>query len=145
MNRKPEDQLAAWTEAALQQLPPKSAPARLSQRVLERIQREAARPWYRKPWLSWPFSIRLLSAAGLGGIIYAAINFVQPAGDTAADQLGEVVAYGSAFESLAKAIIQGLATNHPWLVGMLTISLAAAAIVTFGCGAVFLRFAQNER
>ena len=145
MNRKTEDQLAAWTEAAMKQLPPKVAPAHFAQRVMERIQREAARPWYRKPWLNWPLSVRMLSVAGLGGLIYAVADFAQPAGNNAAEQLDQVAAYGSAFESVVRAIVCGIANYHPWLASLLGLSVVAAVIVTFGCSAVCVRFAQSDR
>ncbi|HTI69291.1 MAG TPA: hypothetical protein VMF06_04970 [Candidatus Limnocylindria bacterium] len=145
MNRKPENQLEAWAQAALQELPRKNAPLWLSQRVMEQIRKEASRPWYRKPWLSWPFSVRIFSVVGLGGILFSAWAFGHPVGSVAAEQVDQAVSYTSTVESVGRAGLLALANVHPWILATAAGALAIAALATCGFGALCVRVAATNR
>ena len=60
MNESYEKQLEAWAEAALKQLPPRTAPPAMIPGVLRAIAEREARPWWRKSWMDWPAWFKVL-------------------------------------------------------------------------------------
>ena len=76
-------ELERHVDRALADLPPLGAPDTLLPRVLAAVQAWAARPWYRRAWLTWPIGLQIASAALLaltiaGGAL--AMPFVQAQG-----------------------------------------------------------------
>ena len=55
-------ELERLASRALRALPTPRAPGSLVGRVLTAMSREAARPWYARPWRTWPLAWQLASA-----------------------------------------------------------------------------------
>jgi hypothetical protein len=152
MNREPQnDPLAAWTDRALKQLPLRPAPASLMLQVLAAIRRQAALPWYRRPWLSWPRGLQLVSALSLSALIGAVIWLVTQSGApveaAALAQRAEtsVGLVGSVAEALGRAtlvVLRSLST--PVVIGLLSM-LGAAYLSCIGLGSACWRVACRHR
>jgi len=59
------DPLERWAGRALGELPQPRAPRDLLPGILERVRREAATPWHRRPWMEWPLALRWASACAM--------------------------------------------------------------------------------
>jgi hypothetical protein len=57
---------------ALRELPPREAPPTLESRVLQALERQAARPWWQRGFGRWPWGVRV--AFGLAGVALAALT-----------------------------------------------------------------------
>lgn len=71
MNPYDEKQLEAQVDRVLKRLPGREAPATLLPRVLQAVARQAALPWYRRPWITWPGALQGVSLAGLAALFAA--------------------------------------------------------------------------
>ena len=69
-------ELESFVGRRLGALPGPKAPAALLSRIMADVQRLAGRPWYRRPWLAWPISIQVASAAVLVAVVWLAATGV---------------------------------------------------------------------
>ncbi len=63
-------ELESLVGRTLDALPDPNAPAALLSRIMAGVERLASRPWYRRPWLSWPTPVQVATAAAFGGLLW---------------------------------------------------------------------------
>src|SRR3989442_10640350 len=75
MNNDREKALETLLERELKKLPDLAAPQTIIPRVLAAIQAKA-RPWWQRPWVTWPWGLRVLFLFAvfvvLGGVVHFA-------------------------------------------------------------------------
>ncbi len=98
------DDLDRLIDERLAALPPPSAPPTLGPRVLDAVRSRTARPWYRRPWRTWPFASK---AASIGPVAAAVLGFwlVEPA---AQELWGQILGSIRAAHSLLTAHVSVL-------------------------------------
>lgn len=117
-----------WLSREVQRLPQRKAPATLQTRVLEKLARRTARPWWQRHFLQWPLPVRgaflLLSALvmwlalELGGWVAAALA-------TPLHDARRGLTLLSAFADLAQALIEAIPLDIVYgVVGLLTLLYA---------------------
>jgi hypothetical protein len=143
------DPLERWAGRALGELPEPKAPRDMLPGILERVRREAATPWHRRPWMEWPVGLRWTSACamalvvslvGLQGdaFLEAAMRAVQRV-----DALRMAQDAGSSLLSAASMCL-GVAARvweqlpRPWFLAVVA-ALMALWISTVGLGAALWR------
>ena len=74
MNEHNERQLEQLVHRELRRLPDLQAPETLVHRVMLAVHANERRPWWQRPWLTWPRSAQLISfalcAATVAGLVY---------------------------------------------------------------------------
>ena len=146
-----EERLAAWADRTLKQLPARPAPSTFAPRVLTLIARQAASPWYRKPWTNWPRPLQILSVLLFSGLMAAVYAFLLPQLDAVgpavnADQWTQPVSttFG-VLGTLGNAAVAVLRNTQGWVLACI---LGVIATLYFGCiglGAACWRIASNSR
>lgn len=76
----PDTALDGSLDAALARLTTMRAPATLLPRVMAATQRLTARPWYARPWDTWPIVYQRMSVAACL-LVLAAMTLTMPLGD----------------------------------------------------------------
>lgn len=154
--RQPEEQLAAWADHALKQLPARKAPATLAPRILAALARQRALPWYRQPWFNWPrhfqvlsFALAALVVAGLAWVVvpHADGASLEAAKQTAA-QLDVVKPVATTFDvlgTLGNATALLLKNLSGWALAALLGGAAFLWCSTIGLGTAAWRLAAGER
>lgn len=74
----PDDDLERRIDRALRRLPPPRAPQTLLPRVMTAVHARSERPWYARPWFSWPLVWRVLSIAPAAWLLYVAWRVPSP-------------------------------------------------------------------
>ncbi len=131
--------LEAAIDAALRELPPRSAPSSLERHVLEELSRRIALPWWRHSFADWPGFARvgfvlmcvvLIGLAFLGGI-WAMQNLGSPAlGALSTPWAGHLVVLVGVAGELASLV--RIVPPH-WIYGGLAASVLLYAAL-FGLG-----------
>jgi hypothetical protein len=84
MNPHYDKQLEVQVDRALKELPELAAPQTLMPRVLQALAARRALPWYRQPFLAWPFALRVATLvillASLGVFCGACYQLTRAAG-----------------------------------------------------------------
>lgn len=157
-HRQPEEQLAAWADHALKQLPARKAPVTLAPRVMALVARQQARAlaWHRQPWFKWPRHFQVLAlvlatalVAGLAWLVVPNANAVSlESAKLAASQLDAVKPVTTTFDilgTLGNATALLLKSLSGWTLAAV---LGAAAFVwcsTLGLGTAAWRLAAGHR
>lgn len=154
-NEHENDPLARWADQALRQVPARRAPAGFRAGVLAEIQRQAALPWYRRPWMQWSRYQRWLSALAFAGFAFVLLAFVLP---TLADAASQSVAGRFASElthsftflitgiqSLGEALRLTLNQLPSTYLAAGLAALATIWVSTVGLGAACWRVATHSR
>jgi hypothetical protein len=135
-NPDPHDRLAARIDRLLREVPLRTAPAALEHRVLDAIERHAARPWWKQDFLHWPVAARLVFLGAAAAV--ARLLLIAPArirGSLSIDLPPEI----SWIEASLQAVL--LTIQHlPALVlygGLIVLALLYATL--FGVGALAYR------
>ena len=65
-----ESRVSCW----LDRLPEPEAPSSLVPRVMAGLERMANRPWYQRPWRSWPMALRAAGAAVFAALLWLSVQ-----------------------------------------------------------------------
>jgi hypothetical protein len=146
-----QDRLAAWADETLKQLPARPAPSTLAPRVFALIARQAAAPWYRRPWMSWPRHFQILSVLVFSGVMAAVYAVLLPQLDAVSptvnpDQWTQPVSTTvNLLGTLGNAAVAVLRSTQGWVLATV---LGVIAMLYFGCiglGAACWRIVSNSR
>jgi hypothetical protein len=149
-----EQQLERAIHRTLRELPPRTAPRALEQRVLAEIARRVALPWWRQSFVHWPVTARaafLLLLAGAVKIALMGTVWVMAGFDVA--QFREAFATPFAWLDSSVAVTGAIADffeimlrNVPtlWLYGGLAF-VAAMYAALFGLGAAAYKALYAQR
>lgn len=140
--QRPSDgNLDELLQRTLRELPLRQAPRRLEARVLDAIERRAARPWWQRGFAYWPDLARSVFVLACAGLIWvAALEGIwalgvlgSPRGPLAV--LGSWAREAAAFAGTLGEILTvlGHAVPSSWLSGGLALSAVLYAVV-FGLG-----------
>lgn len=151
----PKDQLAAWTDHTLGQLPPRPAPQGFAARVMAVIAQQRALPWYRQPWFFWPRRYQLLAGAfalalvGLIGWLFPSADSVSlaAAAETAAqlEVVRPVTTTVSLLETIGGALVTVLKSLSGWTLAAVVGGVAFLWCSTLGLGTACWRLAVSSR
>ena len=75
MNEQDERQLEQLVHRELRRLPDLQAPETLVHRVMLAVHANERRPWWQRPWLTWPRPAQLVSAAMSAAAVVAIVYF----------------------------------------------------------------------
>jgi len=133
------DVLAGQLDRALRQLTGPRAPATLAPRVLAELARQAALPWYHRPWTDWPEIWRWLSSLLLATTVaglwrLTEIGWAAAKSTTAYSAVETVPTYFQTGETTVQGLtlaVQALPTGW-WLMGVL--GFAAIGLSSLGLG-----------
>jgi hypothetical protein len=149
--RQPEDNIEAWADTVLRQLPGRRAPATLASRVLGEIRARQVTPWYRQPWSTWSPSLQA-ATAGLAVALLGLMVWVWMSWDWSRGAESGIGFVPSLIASAATAL--GHLLGALWLVllhvggwifiGSLAV-LATAWVATLGLGTTCWRLATGHR
>jgi hypothetical protein len=150
-----KDPLARWADQALRQMPIRRAPAGFRAGVLAEIRRQAALPWYRRPWMQWSRQQRWLSAMAFVALAFVVLGIVVPsltdaasrsgAGEFAAELTRSFTLFITGIQSLVEALRLALTRiPSPYLAAGLA-ALATIWVSTIGLGAACWRVATHSR
>lgn len=154
MNESYEKQLEAWAEAALKQLPPRTAPPAMIPGVLRAIAEREARPWWRKSWMGWPvwFKVLFLVLSAVVGLAMVRLCSVFAAEAVQTVSTSRTYVLGQKFLHTGFEMIGGVASYlwnsilglpTPYLIGLgLIVAFAYAACV--GAGLAIHRLVRSE-
>lgn len=146
--------LERFIQQAVRDLPPRSAPAALEERVLAELARRAALPWWRKSFVHWPVSARAIFLLGCVALVKGVMSgsiWVMAGFETA--DLPAMFAARFTWMENTVVVVQALAScvdivarNIPslWLYGAVAFVAAVYATV-FGLGAAAYRAIQAFR
>ena len=153
MNADYDKLLEREIERELKSLPDLKAPEALAARVMESIQRNASRPWYRQPWQGWPGEWQMAFAALLllivGALSFGGWEFIRSStvSDVVHDFSGRLSAFNFIWDTLL-AIAQALVLAVKKLgLGFMIACLILAVfsyLTCIGLGTVFLRYALSD-
>jgi hypothetical protein len=140
-DRPPPDRLEQLIDRTLRGQPLRQAPDSLQSRVLAEIERRAALPWWRKSFIHWPISARivfLIASLGLVRIALQATGWISTP-ITSTSLKADLPAEVSWIQSLLTAIVSVIQHMPPtWVYGALII-LAAMYAAVFGLSAAAYR------
>jgi hypothetical protein len=155
MKNSEQDPLARWTDQALRQLPQRPAPAGFQARVIAEIQRQAALPWYRRPWTQWNRNQRWFSFILFAALLSAVFGFVLPslelaatqgsAGQIASDASRTLATLSSGAETVGKSLRLVIDRIPSLYLTAAFTALAALWLSTAGLGAACWRVATHSR
>ncbi len=154
-NEKETDPLARWADQTLRQVPARRAPAGFRAGVLAEIRRQAALPWYRRPWMQWSRHQRWLSALAFAGLAFVLLAFGLPTLEDAASQ-SAVGRFASeltrsfthlvtGIQSLGEALQLSLTRIPSTYLAVGVAALAMIWVSTVGLGAACWRVATHSR
>ena len=138
----------------LKQLPDLNAPGTLALRVIARIERRSALPWYRQSWQAWPVGLQVISftilLALFGGLYFGASEFLQTQSATTAMHKAGAWFFGldvvrNTLAVLGNALVltvEKLGTG--FVIGLLAL-VALCYIACVGLGTLVVRFATTRR
>ncbi len=154
LSARDQQKLEQLIQRVCSDLPMPRAPAALRAQVLGEIQRQAARPWWQKPFGHWPLAVRLLfillTAALAAGTLKLATQFAANL-----SQLAPLRPISWLQRTASMAVDLDNAMNHvgasllhslpgTWLYAGL-ISVAATYAVLLGIGVTLYRTIQTTR
>ncbi len=148
------DRMERWADGVLGALPEPTAPHDLLASILERVRREQAVPWHRRPWHAWPTALRWASALALAVVLGLAWSRGDEAIRAVARALHQVDAVRVAHETVARVLDAGGAclgaVGHVVQSLPRTATLAAASVLvalwisTLGLGAALWRLLRTS-
>lgn len=154
MSSEFEVKLEQQIDRELHRLPDVPAPLTLILRVRAAMAAADQRPWWRRPWLTWPVPIQavsaLLLAAGMAAVAYGcagaweaivASSYAQQTGRW----IGVLALVADSFVALGRAmVLGGQSVGQPVLIYGLVICFALYA-TCIGLGTVFYRLVWHRR
>jgi hypothetical protein len=148
-----EPKLARLIQRELSRLPMVEAPTSLLPRVMATVEARARQPWWRRSWLSWPRSCRivflLMSLVLAGGFAYG-WNLVGAAGSLQAlreSLSGEFSFLRPVWElvcALGNALVLVFRAGGPVLIWTTCLALGAIYLTSVGLGTLCYRVATNK-
>jgi hypothetical protein len=143
-SRRSPEKLEQFVHRALRELPERSAPRSLEQRVLAELARRSALPWWRQSYVHWPMPARivfLLASVGVAVGVFLAMGWAMAGFDTTQFQnaLARPMAWWEGGQAVMSAISgtgEIVLRNIPalWLYGGLAF-FAVMYATLFGLGA----------
>jgi hypothetical protein len=152
MDNHSEPDLEAFIHEELRRLPELHAPVTLVPRVLELIQAQALRPWWRRSWWSWPrpmqagsFIAFVISAALLTLLGWALWQYGVSLSPQLDQQLAPMRTLWDVLGPLcnAFAVVLRAVAMHPWMLAACLFS-AAMYLMLVGVGSCFVRLADKR-
>ena len=153
MQNEREQKLASRIQRELGRLPLIEAPASLLPRVMAAVEARARQPWWRRSWLSWPRSCRVLfllvSVVLAGGCAYG-FNLVGEG--IAVESLSGSLAGGFGFLrpiwevalALGNALVLVIRSGGSLLIWAIGLTVAAVYLTSVGLGTLCYRVAVNK-
>lgn len=145
-----ENELEKFIDHRLRRLPELTAPPSLAGNVLATLHRRENQPWFARPWLTWPLSLRLASGllflALLGAAAYFGRGLFQNLFEPLKNISNPLAQFEPVWQFLASLGNAGAAVLHQWQTQL----WIAAGVLTFiylsciGMGTVFYRLALNQ-
>jgi hypothetical protein len=146
----PNDDQETWVHQKLRALPDRRAPKNLIPAVLQKIQAGQRAVWWRRPWLEWPLSLRIASAALFGTALAASywwqdsfILFIRQSaasGLAHSNLLKAAWTIGTTLLAIAQYLVASVKTPFLVVAGMVALALYLAVVAV---GALFCRVASE--
>jgi hypothetical protein len=153
MQNEPESKLARLLQQEISRLPLIEAPSSLLPRVMAAVQARARLPWWKRSWLSWPWSCRIVfllislvlawgCASGLGfigeagslesvrGSLSGEFSFLRPIWEVA--------------HALGNALVLVFRSGGQVLIWTTCLTLAVIYVTSVGLGTLCYRVAANK-
>src|ERR1051326_1923727 len=154
MSERHEQELEQRLHRELRKLPDRRAPETLVHRVMLAVHARERRPWWQRPWLTWPAPAPLISAAfsvaALAAVVYSGSAAWQAAGignplDRVMEWLASLTSAWDLLTSLVNALVLVLQQGGRQY---LLIGLAVASTMYLVCvatGSACYRLAFSRR
>ena len=153
MQNEREQKLASRIQRELARLPLVEAPASLLPRVMAAVEARVRQPWWRRSWLSWPRSCRVLfllvsvvlaGACAYGFNLLVAGIAVGAPGESLAGEFDFLrPAWGVAL-ALGNALVLVIQSGGPLLIWGICLTMAAIYLTSIGLGTLCYRVAVNK-
>ena len=152
MKLNPDSQLETRISRELQSLGELPAPAGLARRIMQAVEAQAALPWYRRAWTSWPMGLQVTSAlvltfgfigfCALAGELYHSANEAV-LGQERPGWLSELSVTWNLVHALGSAL--SAVVDHLGFSMILTGALVIAGLCAASAclGTAYVRFAMN--
>ena len=154
MNPEYEKNLEQQIDRTLKSLRDLAAPKHLLPRVMERIARRHALPWYHQPWQMWPMALRvctlLFLLASCGALCVACWQLTRAAGFSAASQelsqtfYGVTALWNAVNVLMAAVVIVAKHLGTAFIIGC-AVALAFGYAICVGLGTACVRLAYARR
>ena len=153
MQNEREQKLASRIQRELGRLPLIEAPASLLPRVMAAVAARARQPWWKRSWLSWPRSCRVLfllvSVVLAGGCAYG-FNFlgegaaIESLAGSLAGSFGFLRPFWQLALALGNALVLVIRSGGPLLIWAICLTVAAIYLTSVGLGTLCYRVAVNK-
>ena len=153
MQNEREQKLASRIQRELDRLPLIEAPVSLLPRVMAAVEAHARQPWWRRSWLSWPRSCRVLfllvSVILAGGCVYG-FNLlgegaaIESLAGSLAGSFGFLRPIWEVASVLGNALVLVIQSGGPLLTWTLCLTVAAIYLTSVGLGTLCYRVAVNK-
>jgi len=140
-----DKQLEIKIDREIKALPELHAPPSLLVRVMAAINAMAQRPWYRRPWATWPDRIRWSSFVGLlalfGGLCYGSWGVSNAAAPAVSQKLSVLTTIWNALNDLFMAMVIGFRHLGTGPIIGIGAALVLSYLLFLALGAVYFRLA----
>jgi hypothetical protein len=152
MKPNPDNRLEKRITHELRSLGDLTAPPGLAARIMRAVKTQAALPWYRRAWTSWPVRLQVVSilllAAGFAGLCWLAGGLAQSANEAVLGQqrpgwVSELSVLWTLLQALGAAlvaIVDHVGRGVILAGGLLILAMVAASACL---GTAYVRFALN--
>jgi len=153
MQNEREQKLADRIQRELDRLPLLEAPASLLPRVMAAVEARARQPWWKRSWLSWPRSCRvvflLMSVVLAAGCAYG-LSFLgagislEPVGGSLTGSFGFLRPVWDLTLTLGNALALVIWSGGPLLIWAIGLTVGAIYLTSVGLGTLCYRVAVNK-
>ncbi len=134
-----EQRLERFIDRALRQQPLLRAPAGLEARVLAQLALQAALPWWRKSFASWPLAAKALFVVACGGLIklaFSSTTWVLGAAAAPAASVRNTAQVANSLGDVSRLLLESIPSH--WLYLAITLGVGFY-LALFGLGATAYR------